>query len=160
MMVWGRLVAGAEAEQPWNNSKCMELAHSSWSTVEDYKAAMRCTTCVAATVNCTADRLKLPNGGYGYLGVCNDSVAMVQASLQEEVTLFPCILAGGAKTILGSAIKVRDCTKQAVGCLKCLPVASITASWMHGCVACCAARLAGRKIPGCSFKHCDMKNAH
>jgi hypothetical protein len=68
---------------------------------------MRCTSCVAAVVNKAADRLGLPFGGYGYLGVCNDSVAMVQAGLGEQVTQFPCILAGAAKVTVSQTFEVR-----------------------------------------------------
>jgi len=86
----------------------MELAHTSWSCRSDYVQAMRCTTCIGAAVNKSADRLNLPNGGYGFLGVCNDSVAMVQAGMGTAVTQFPCILAGQAKTVVGAAITVRS----------------------------------------------------
>lgn len=46
-------------------------------------------------------------GGYGYLGVCHDSVAVVQASMQEEVTLFPCLLAGQAESVMSRMYTVR-----------------------------------------------------
>lgn len=46
-------------------------------------------------------------GGYGYLGVCHDSVAIVQAAMQEPVTLFPCLLAGQAEVMMSKMYKVR-----------------------------------------------------
>lgn len=46
-------------------------------------------------------------GGYGYLGVCHDSVAVVQAAMQEEVTLFPCLLAGQAEGVMSKMYTVR-----------------------------------------------------
>lgn len=86
----------------------METVHTAWSSLDDYRLAMRCTTCIGSAVNKSADRLNLPNGGYGFLGVCNDSVAMVQAGMRMAVTQFPCILAGQAKTVVGAAIMVRS----------------------------------------------------
>eukprot|EP00892_Ulva_mutabilis_P000379 jgi/Ulvmu1/10341/UM061_0024.1 len=92
--------SGREADQPWNNSSAMELEHSTWTRPEEYAAAADIAAMVATATNNTADELDLPNGGYGYLGVCHDSVAIVQAALQEEVTVFPCLLAGQAETIM------------------------------------------------------------
>jgi hypothetical protein len=85
----------------------MELRHGEWSTVPQLRAAMRATTVIASATNIAADRLRLPNGGYGYLGVCNDSVAAVQAALGEEVTMYPCILAGRAKATMSRTYEVR-----------------------------------------------------
>lgn len=45
--------------------------------------------------------------GCRYLGVCNDSVAIVQAGLGEAVTMFPCILAGRAKHKMSQLYQVR-----------------------------------------------------
>lgn len=42
-----------------------------------------------------------------YLGVCNDSVGFIQAALGEEVTMFPCIVAGHAKHAMTLLYKVR-----------------------------------------------------
>lgn len=39
-------------------------------------------------------------------GVCNDSVATIQAALEEPVTMFPCILAGQAKTQMAQTYAV------------------------------------------------------
>lgn len=91
----------------------MELSHTSWRSIYDYGRVIKATTCLSSVINVTADRLRLPSGGYGFLGVCNDSVAMVQAALGEPVTQFPCLLAGQAKTIIGSAVKVRTSCVQA-----------------------------------------------
>jgi hypothetical protein len=85
----------------------MEVVHTAWSTTKEYKAAMLCTTAIGLVVNKAADRLGVPNGGYGYFGVCNDSVAMVQAGLGEKVTQYPCILAGAAKATISQAFEVR-----------------------------------------------------
>jgi hypothetical protein len=83
----------------------MEVKHTSWSTPEEFKQAMKCTTVIGSVINKCADRLNLPNGGYGFLGVCNDSVAMVQSGTGCPVTQFPCILAGLAKTTMAAAFK-------------------------------------------------------
>ena len=99
--------AAAEPEQPWQNGKLMEVQHSSWHSAHEFREVVRATTCLSAAVNISSDRLRLPSGGYGYLGVCNDSVAMLQAAMGEPVTQFPCILAGQAKAVISAALKVR-----------------------------------------------------
>ena len=42
-------------------------------------------------------------------GVCNDSVATIQAAMEEPVTMFPCILAGQAKTHMAQTYAVCTC---------------------------------------------------
>jgi hypothetical protein len=107
--LWHHVVchaAASEKVQPWNNSTSMEVQHTKWSTMEEHRQVMKSTTVIASVVNKSADRLKLPNGGYGFLGVCNDSVAMVQAGCGCPVTQFPCILGGQAKVTIAAAFKV------------------------------------------------------
>lgn len=106
-------------DTPWNNSEAAERQHTDWSTRAEFAAAMRHASCVSATINRAADRLKLPSGGYGYLGVCNDSVAMVQAGLQLPITQFPCIVAGEGLSVLARTFQVccrhcRYCAKVAL----------------------------------------------
>lgn len=43
-------------------------------------------------------RRRLPNGGYGYLGICMDSAAAIQQALTGQVTLFPLVLCGKVKS--------------------------------------------------------------
>lgn len=61
---------------------------------------------VSCVTNRMADVLNLPNGGYGYLGVCNDSVATIQAAMHEAITMFPCVWAGHAKTYMAESYAV------------------------------------------------------
>jgi hypothetical protein len=98
--------AASEKVQPWKNSKSMEVQHTKWSTMEECMQVMRCTPVILSVENKSADCLKLPNGGYGLLDVCIDSVAMVQSGCGCPITLFPCILAGQAKITIVAAFKV------------------------------------------------------
>lgn len=100
---------GNDTDLPWNSSPETEAKHSRWSTSSEYARAADVTAMVANVTNRLADEHNLPNGGYGYLGVCNDSVATVQAALSEPVTMFPCILAGQAKIQMAKAYGVRLC---------------------------------------------------
>ena len=91
------------------------VAGSSVPRVTEAAVAPACMRCSAAAacgmvrvpeVGCDS-RGRVAAGGYGYLGVCHDSVAIVQAALQQEVTLFPCLLAGEAETIMSQMYKAR-----------------------------------------------------
>lgn len=84
----------------------METRHNEFKDVCNLRAVVRATSAIASVTNVAADRLRLPNGGYGYLGVCNDSVAAVQAALGAPVTMFPCILAGRAKATMARTYQV------------------------------------------------------
>lgn len=99
--------AGSGPSVPWTDGKKVEVVHSKWSSMAEYSAALQAASVVAAVTNYTADRSRLPNGGYGTLGVCNDSVAVVQAALGAQVTMFPCILAGSSKRALQLTYQVR-----------------------------------------------------
>lgn len=61
---------------------------------------------VANASNRMADERHLPSGGYGYLGVCLDSVATIQAGLGQAVTMFPCNISGQAKTRMAQTYQV------------------------------------------------------
>jgi hypothetical protein len=98
---------GNDSDLPWNNSPRTEVKHSSWSGSREYAAAADFAAMIANVTNHLADEHQLPNGGYGYLGVCNDSVATIQAAMNEPVTMFPCILAGQAKIQVLKAYDVR-----------------------------------------------------
>ena len=69
-----------EVERPWNQSEGVEVQHGSWAGLDDWRRGFQATSAVAAVTNKAADRTQLPMGGYGYLGVCNDSVAQLQVS--------------------------------------------------------------------------------
>ena len=56
---------------PWINVPEVERFHTNWSTMTEYRTVMQHAAAVASSVNRAADQLKLPSGGYGYLGVCH-----------------------------------------------------------------------------------------
>lgn len=64
-----------------------------------------------------------------YLGVCNDSVAIIQAALREEVTMFPCIVTGRAKHKMSQLYKVRMHARLPIP-----PHASAVRSDVYACV--------------------------
>jgi hypothetical protein len=61
-------------------------------------------------------------------GVCNDSVATIQAALEEPVTMFPCILAGQAKIQMAQTYSVRTSSflcRCSLTCPACCPHSSV-----------------------------------
>jgi hypothetical protein len=54
-------------------------------------AAVRTTGLVAVTFNSIATEMNLPFGGYGVLGVCNDSAGLVDTAIRGETNLYPLI---------------------------------------------------------------------
>ena len=59
--------------------------------------AMQLCQVVAVTANLTVREWNFPFGGYGGLGVCADSVAVVEKALRNETRLFPLVMRGDAK---------------------------------------------------------------
>lgn len=72
---------------PWKDP----VATSPIYTQEEALAAVRTTGLVAVTFNAIATEMKLPFGGYGILGVCNDSAALVDMAIRKETNLYPLI---------------------------------------------------------------------
>ena len=62
---------------------------------------------ISAVTNAQADADRIVLGGYGYFGVCCDSVALLQTTLGEKrgTTIYPLLLGGGAKTCLMNAYR-------------------------------------------------------
>eukprot|EP00980_Cylindrotheca_fusiformis_P007693 scaffold1624_cov105-Cylindrotheca_fusiformis.AAC.4 len=54
-------------------------------------AAVRTTGLLAVAFNAIATEMNLPFGGYGILGVCNDSAALVDVAIRKETNLYPLI---------------------------------------------------------------------
>ena len=52
---------------------------------------------VALTANLTVREWKFPFGGYGGIGVCADSVAIIEKALRDETRIFPLLMRGDAK---------------------------------------------------------------
>jgi hypothetical protein len=57
--------------------------------------ATEVTTLLFACINSIAMRMNLPNGGYGAVGVCNDSSAIVEATVRGQTDIYPLVHIGG-----------------------------------------------------------------
>jgi len=92
--------SGNDVAQVWANDPEVEIFHDHprWSNLHQFRAAMETSTVSSIALNITATRSRLPNGGYGYLGICMDSTASIQMALTGKTTLFPLILGGQVKT--------------------------------------------------------------
>lgn len=73
------------------------------STTEQRCHALRLISASTAALNCASTDGQLLLGGYGYLGVCIDSVAVIQQALANECTMYPLLLGGTAKMMLLNA---------------------------------------------------------
>ena len=51
--------------------------------------SIRTAAMEAVVFNVTGTRLELPHGGYGLMGVCNDSAAIIQYALSGKVDIYP-----------------------------------------------------------------------
>jgi hypothetical protein len=51
--------------------------------------AVAVVSVLSACINSTAARMRLPNGGYGTIGVCNDSTAVVDQALLGHTNIYP-----------------------------------------------------------------------
>lgn len=63
----------------------------------DLQRVARLITAATCIGNTAAQRHRLLFGGYGYSGVCLDSVALIQQALLGRCTLYPLLLGGEAK---------------------------------------------------------------
>jgi hypothetical protein len=57
--------------------------------------ATEVTTLLFTCINSIANRMNLPNGGYGTVGVCNDSSAIVEATVRGQTDIYPLVHIGG-----------------------------------------------------------------
>jgi hypothetical protein len=57
--------------------------------------AAEVTTLLFTCLNSTALRMDLINGGYGTIGVCNDSAAIVDATIRSSTDIYPLVSIGG-----------------------------------------------------------------
>ena len=87
---------GTEWIRPWvRRSDVREQL----SVAEAIRAANLCAAEAAATNYCVRV-WAFPFGGYGGLGVCNDSVAAVERVLKSRTRIFPLMMRGDAKSAL------------------------------------------------------------
>ena len=104
--------------RPWQQDPLASVKHASdiLNTKEGRKNAFRYSTVVSVVTNCTADLDHVVIGGYGYLGVCLDSVAAIQQALTGECTLYPLFLGGAAKmSVLDMYRRLREEIKARTG---------------------------------------------
>jgi hypothetical protein len=104
--------------RPWQQDSMASVKHASniLNTKEGRKNAFRYSTVISVVTNCTADLDHVVIGGYGYLGVCLDSVAAIQQALTGECTLYPLFLGGAAKmSVLDMYRRLREEVKARTG---------------------------------------------
>ncbi len=80
----GFFPANCEARPSWVG----ENIHDCFGP-EDTCTVLELAACYTKVLRKTARFLNLPVDGYGITGVCNDSVAMIQAAMGRPITLYP-----------------------------------------------------------------------
>lgn len=84
-------------DRPWQLSSVNLHSEGALDSFDNVIKAVRLTTTSAAVLNVAATRGQMMFGGYGFLGVCIDSVAAIQKAMTGDCTLYPLILGGDAK---------------------------------------------------------------
>lgn len=87
-------------DRPWQLSSANLHSSGILDSADKLIEVARLTTTSAAVLNVAATRGQMMLGGYGFLGVCIDSVAAIQKALTGNCTLYPLILGGDAKMML------------------------------------------------------------
>ena len=77
-------------EAPWMENIGTTDIYNKEQTLE----AIRCAGILAVTFNSIATEMNLPFGGYGVLGLCNDSAAFVDFAVRGETNLYPLVSTG------------------------------------------------------------------
>ncbi|KAJ8901735.1 hypothetical protein NDN08_003941 [Rhodosorus marinus] len=88
----------------YQNHPEINALHGIWS-FEDMISGVKHASHIMNIYNYIATKWNLPVGGYGYSGVCLDSVALVQHSVKGETTVFPIMIGGGVKVEIAQAIQ-------------------------------------------------------
>ena len=88
--------------RPWQADPKASVYHSVefLSTRENRHRAFRLMTVISCVTNLVADSNRIVLGGYGYMGVCLDSIAVLQQALTGSCTMYPLFLGGAAKMTL------------------------------------------------------------
>ncbi len=94
--------------RPWQTTPDACVVHTPgiFATRRKRARAARLMSIISAVTNAQADADQIVLGGYGYFGVCCDSVALLQATLLNDTsatTIYPLLLGGGAKVCLSDA---------------------------------------------------------
>ena len=82
--------ADHDADVPW--LKRIQLADS--YNRQDTIRAIRMISIVSTVFNAIATDMNLPFGGYGLLGMCNDSAALIDYALRNECSTYPLLSTG------------------------------------------------------------------
>jgi hypothetical protein len=85
--------------RPWQADPKASVCHNVefLSTRENRHSAFRLMTVISCVTNLVADSNHIVLGGYGYMGVCLDSIAVLQQALTGSCTMYPLFLGGAAK---------------------------------------------------------------
>lgn len=88
--------------RPWQQDSQAFVSHNEdvFDTASDRRNAYRLMTVISAVTNACADADNVVVGGYGFMGVCLDSVALLQHALTGSCTMYPLFLGGAGKTSL------------------------------------------------------------
>jgi hypothetical protein len=78
------------ADVPWK----IPVSTTEMYDKEQCLQAVRMAGLLAVTFNSIATEMNLPYGGYGVLGVCNDSAAFVDTAIRGETNMYPLISTG------------------------------------------------------------------
>jgi hypothetical protein len=77
-------------ELPWIEA----IASTKVYNKEQALMAMRTSGLLATTFNALGTEMELPFGGYGLLGVCNDSAALLDCAIRGETNMYPLVSTG------------------------------------------------------------------
>lgn len=85
--------------RPWQQDPLAFVSHNEdlFSSKEGRRKTFRLMTVISAVTNAVADIDNIVVGGYGFMGVCLDSVATLQHALTGTCSIYPLFLGGAAK---------------------------------------------------------------
>lgn len=86
--------------RPWQQDSLAFVSHDEEILAKEKRQVFRLMTVISAVTNAVADVDHVVLGGYGFMGVCLDSVALLQQAITGRCTLYPLFLGGVAKTSL------------------------------------------------------------
>jgi hypothetical protein len=78
------------ADVPW----VVPVASTEPYRGEDTLRAVRTASLIAVTFNAIGTEMNLPFGGYGVLGVCNDTAALLDQSIRGKTNMYPLVSTG------------------------------------------------------------------
>jgi len=84
---------------PWKIDDAID-SFPSMTDKEEMERAIRLAGYSAIVLNSAATRQKLPRGGYGLIGTCNDSLALVEMAMWGQTNIYPLLSIGKYCTYL------------------------------------------------------------